>query len=151
MSAPATPAQAQSTPASTASSRTSTPGPGGKDDPKDLAKDGKTPDDSSKLRTFHSILKRFIGVTDIAAVRFSLPAQLLEPRPNLGMSTAGAGWDTSDGQQSTGTTSTGQTRSSGQHLPGPMAARLTHTASATRKRTWGACSAACASGSPRTW
>jgi hypothetical protein len=28
---------------------------------------------------------RFIGVSDLAAVRFSLPAQLLEPRPNLGM------------------------------------------------------------------
>ena len=28
--------------------------------------------------------KRFIGVTDIASVRFSLPAQLLEPTPNLG-------------------------------------------------------------------
>jgi hypothetical protein len=27
---------------------------------------------------------RFIGVSDIAAVRFSLPAQLLEPTPNLG-------------------------------------------------------------------
>lgn len=27
---------------------------------------------------------RFIGVSDLAAVRFSLPAQLLEPRPNLG-------------------------------------------------------------------
>lgn len=26
---------------------------------------------------------RFIGVTDIASVRFSLPAQLLEPTPNL--------------------------------------------------------------------
>jgi hypothetical protein len=26
---------------------------------------------------------RFIGVADIASVRFSLPAQLLEPRPNL--------------------------------------------------------------------
>lgn len=43
----------------------------------------KTPDDSSKLKTFLSILKRFIGVSDIAAVRFSLPAQLLEPVPNL--------------------------------------------------------------------
>ena len=30
---------------------------------------------------------RFIGVADIAAVRFSLPAHLLEPTPNLGMST----------------------------------------------------------------
>jgi hypothetical protein len=28
---------------------------------------------------------RFIGVADIAAVRFSLPANLLEPTPNLGM------------------------------------------------------------------
>jgi hypothetical protein len=32
------------------------------------------------------ILRKFIGVSDLAAVRFSLPAQLLEPRPNLGMS-----------------------------------------------------------------
>lgn len=30
--------------------------------------------------------RRFIGVSDLAAVRFSLPAQLLEPRPNLGTS-----------------------------------------------------------------
>ena len=30
---------------------------------------------------------RFIGVTDIASVRFSLPAQLLEPTPNLGTTT----------------------------------------------------------------
>ncbi|MCJ1373785.1 hypothetical protein MMC20_005015 [Loxospora ochrophaea] len=43
----------------------------------------KTPDDSSKLRTFLGILRKFIGVTDIASVRFSLPAQLLEPTPNL--------------------------------------------------------------------
>jgi hypothetical protein len=28
---------------------------------------------------------RFVGVADIAAVRFSLPSQLLEPIPNLGM------------------------------------------------------------------
>lgn len=28
-------------------------------------------------------LCRFIGVADIAAIRFSLPAQLLEPTPNL--------------------------------------------------------------------
>ena len=45
--------------------------------------DGKTQDDTSKLKTFLSILRKFIGVTDIAAVRFSLPAQLLEPVPNL--------------------------------------------------------------------
>ncbi|KAF2085434.1 hypothetical protein K490DRAFT_46863 [Saccharata proteae CBS 121410] len=43
----------------------------------------KAPDDSSKLKTFLGILRRFVGVTDIAAVRFSLPAQLLEPTPNL--------------------------------------------------------------------
>ncbi|KAL8757227.1 MAG: hypothetical protein Q9199_002374 [Rusavskia elegans] len=40
-------------------------------------------DDSSKLRVFLSILRKFIGVADIASVRFSLPAQLLEPTPNL--------------------------------------------------------------------
>ncbi|PSK53907.1 Oxysterol-binding protein-like protein 1 [Elsinoe australis] len=39
--------------------------------------------DSGKLKTFLSILKKFVGVADIAAVRFSLPAQLLEPIPNL--------------------------------------------------------------------
>lgn len=44
----------------------------------------KPPDDSSKLKTFLSVLRRFIGVADLAAVRFSLPAQLLEPTPNLG-------------------------------------------------------------------
>ncbi|KAF2859612.1 hypothetical protein K470DRAFT_258789 [Piedraia hortae CBS 480.64] len=48
-----------------------------------VAPDGKMPDDSSRLRTFISILRRFAGVSDIAAVRFSLPAQLLEPMPNL--------------------------------------------------------------------
>ncbi|KAH8668854.1 oxysterol-binding family protein [Xylariales sp. PMI_506] len=39
--------------------------------------------DSGKLRTFITILRKFIGVPDLAAVRFSLPSQLLEPRPNL--------------------------------------------------------------------
>ncbi|RFN45677.1 hypothetical protein FIE12Z_10052 [Fusarium flagelliforme] len=39
--------------------------------------------DTSKLRTFLGILKKFIGVSDLAAVRFSLPSQLLEPTPNL--------------------------------------------------------------------
>ncbi|KAI0179773.1 hypothetical protein GGR52DRAFT_587307 [Hypoxylon sp. FL1284] len=39
--------------------------------------------DGSKLKTFISILRRFIGVADLAAVRFSLPSQLLEPTPNL--------------------------------------------------------------------
>ncbi|CAK7228396.1 hypothetical protein SCUCBS95973_006867 [Sporothrix curviconia] len=39
--------------------------------------------DGSKLRTFLTILKKFIGVADLASVRFSLPSQLLEPTPNL--------------------------------------------------------------------
>lgn len=43
----------------------------------------KPPDESSKLKTFLGVLRRFIGVSDLAAVRFSLPAQLLEPTPNL--------------------------------------------------------------------
>jgi hypothetical protein len=43
----------------------------------------KPPDEGSKLKTFLSVLRRFIGVADLAAVRFSLPAQLLEPTPNL--------------------------------------------------------------------
>ncbi|EAW09150.1 putative oxysterol binding protein (Orp8) [Aspergillus clavatus NRRL 1] len=43
----------------------------------------KAHDDSSKLKTFLSILRKFVGVADIASVRFSLPAHLLEPTPNL--------------------------------------------------------------------
>jgi hypothetical protein len=39
--------------------------------------------DSGKLKTFLGILRRFIGVSDLASVRFSLPSQLLEPTPNL--------------------------------------------------------------------
>ncbi|KAL2016894.1 hypothetical protein VTK56DRAFT_2894 [Thermocarpiscus australiensis] len=39
--------------------------------------------EGSKLRTFISILRKFIGVADLASVRFSLPSQLLEPTPNL--------------------------------------------------------------------
>ncbi|KAI1264359.1 oxysterol-binding family protein [Xylariaceae sp. FL1019] len=39
--------------------------------------------DGSKLKTFLSILRKFMGVSDLAAVRFSLPSQLLEPTPNL--------------------------------------------------------------------
>ena len=58
---------------------------------------------------------RFIGVTDIASVRFSLPAQLLEPTPNLGRRQNG---DDSIGllmfDKSTGTTLIGLRRSSGQ-------------------------------------
>ncbi|KAI9754872.1 MAG: hypothetical protein M1815_005371 [Lichina confinis] len=51
--------------------------------PPTLATSDKPQDEGSKLRTLLSILRRFIGVADIAAVRFSLPAQLLEPTPNL--------------------------------------------------------------------
>ncbi|KIW02851.1 hypothetical protein, variant [Verruconis gallopava] len=43
----------------------------------------KAPDEGSKLKTFLGILRKFLGVSDLAAVRFSLPAQLLEPTPNL--------------------------------------------------------------------
>ncbi|OAA59845.1 oxysterol-binding protein [Niveomyces insectorum RCEF 264] len=43
----------------------------------------ETHSDTSKLRTFLGILKKFIGVSDLATVRFSLPSQLLEPTPNL--------------------------------------------------------------------
>ncbi|KAL2130990.1 hypothetical protein VTI74DRAFT_5693 [Chaetomium olivicolor] len=39
--------------------------------------------EGSKLRTFITILRKFIGVSDLASVRFSLPSQLLEPTPNL--------------------------------------------------------------------
>ncbi|KAF4126065.1 oxysterol-binding protein-related protein 9/10/11 [Geosmithia morbida] len=39
--------------------------------------------DGSKLKTFLGILRKFIGVADLASVRFSLPSQLLEPTPNL--------------------------------------------------------------------
>jgi oxysterol-binding protein-related protein 9/10/11 len=41
------------------------------------------PDNTSKLRTFLGILRKFIGVNDLANIRFSLPAHLLEPTPNL--------------------------------------------------------------------
>ncbi|KAK4231970.1 putative oxysterol-binding protein [Podospora fimiseda] len=41
------------------------------------------PSDGSKLKTFIGILRKFIGVADLASVRFSLPSQLLEPTPNL--------------------------------------------------------------------
>ncbi|AEO59907.1 hypothetical protein MYCTH_2308567 [Thermothelomyces thermophilus ATCC 42464] len=39
--------------------------------------------EGSKLKTFISILRKFVGVSDLASVRFSLPSQLLEPTPNL--------------------------------------------------------------------
>ncbi|SNX87317.1 related to OSH6 - member of an oxysterol-binding protein family [Melanopsichium pennsylvanicum] len=39
--------------------------------------------DSGKLKTLIGILKRMVGVKDIAAIRISLPANLLEPVPNL--------------------------------------------------------------------
>ncbi|BFZ56281.1 hypothetical protein PYCC9005_003326 [Savitreella phatthalungensis] len=39
--------------------------------------------ESGKIKMIMSILRQFIGVKDMAAVRFSLPSQLLEPVPNL--------------------------------------------------------------------
>ncbi|KID78579.1 Oxysterol-binding protein-like protein 1 [Metarhizium brunneum] len=59
---------------STAPSATSSPATDAPDEPQT---------DGSKLRTFLGILKKFIGVSDLASVRFSLPSQLLEPTPNL--------------------------------------------------------------------
>lgn len=43
----------------------------------------KDQSDSGKLKTLLGILKRMVGVKDIAAIRISLPANLLEPVPNL--------------------------------------------------------------------
>lgn len=43
----------------------------------------KDQSDSGKLKTLMGILKRMVGVKDIAAIRISLPANLLEPVPNL--------------------------------------------------------------------
>lgn len=43
----------------------------------------KDQSDSGKLKTLLGILKRMVGVKDIAAIRLSLPANLLEPVPNL--------------------------------------------------------------------
>jgi hypothetical protein len=54
-----------------------------KDDGPAAVPDGQAPSDVSKLKTLLMILKRFIGVSDMASVRFSLPAQLIEPIPNL--------------------------------------------------------------------
>ncbi|KAF2501013.1 hypothetical protein BU16DRAFT_522072 [Lophium mytilinum] len=68
------PSPAPSAASSTEASRAATPA---------TAPVEKAPDDTSKLRTFLGILRKFMGVADIAAVRFSLPAQLLEPTPNL--------------------------------------------------------------------
>lgn len=47
---------------------------------------GGTPQDSEtkgKIATLFQILKKFLGVADLANVRFSLPANLMEPIPNL--------------------------------------------------------------------
>ncbi|KDN37930.1 hypothetical protein K437DRAFT_31731 [Tilletiaria anomala UBC 951] len=39
--------------------------------------------ESGKLKVLIGLLKRVVGVKDLAAIRFSLPATLLEPVPNL--------------------------------------------------------------------
>ncbi|KAJ2904109.1 Oxysterol-binding protein-like protein 1 [Zalerion maritima] len=73
MSSTATPTPAGSSPATTVS-----------DTPNhNQAPAEEAPSDGSKLKTFLGIIKKFIGVADLAAVRFSLPSQLLEPTPNL--------------------------------------------------------------------
>lgn len=53
------------------------------DDEEMGAASDKDQSDSSKLKTLLGILKRMVGVKDIAAIRLSLPANLLEPVPNL--------------------------------------------------------------------
>jgi len=58
-------------------SASSSPAPGA------VSSSGSDADNQSKLRTLLGILRRFVGVADIASVRFSLPSQLLEPVPNL--------------------------------------------------------------------
>ncbi|RMZ84118.1 hypothetical protein DV738_g700, partial [Chaetothyriales sp. CBS 135597] len=45
---------------------------------------GNAPDETSKIRILGSLLWKFVGTADFSAVRFSLPAQLIEPIPNLG-------------------------------------------------------------------
>ncbi|WFC99424.1 hypothetical protein MYAM1_002168 [Malassezia yamatoensis] len=45
--------------------------------------DGVQASDSSKLKSLLSVLKRTVGVKDLASLRLSLPAHLLEPMPNL--------------------------------------------------------------------
>ncbi|BFZ59235.1 hypothetical protein YB2330_000241 [Saitoella coloradoensis] len=49
--------------------------------------DGENEDEAEtkegKFKGLLSILRRFIGIKDLASVRFSLPAQFLEPIPNL--------------------------------------------------------------------
>ncbi|KAI2622054.1 oxysterol-binding family protein [Xylaria nigripes] len=51
--------------------------------PPSISEEDTPQSDGSKLKTFLSILRKFMGVSDLAAVRFSLPSQLLEPTPNL--------------------------------------------------------------------
>ncbi|RPA98911.1 hypothetical protein L873DRAFT_1685804 [Choiromyces venosus 120613-1] len=51
--------------------------------PGTISNTGSEVENQSKLKALLGILRRFIGVADIASVRFSLPSQLLEPVPNL--------------------------------------------------------------------
>ncbi|RMD42089.1 hypothetical protein DV735_g3023, partial [Chaetothyriales sp. CBS 134920] len=43
----------------------------------------KSQDEGSRLRILWDLLRKFMNVADFSAVRFSLPAQLIEPIPNL--------------------------------------------------------------------
>ncbi|CAD6887574.1 unnamed protein product [Tilletia laevis] len=47
------------------------------------ANDAEASSESGRLRTLLGVLKRMLGVSDMAAVRLSLPANLLEPVGNL--------------------------------------------------------------------
>ncbi|RMZ91840.1 hypothetical protein DV736_g938, partial [Chaetothyriales sp. CBS 134916] len=48
-----------------------------------VAVSDKASDEGSKFKILLSLLRKFVGVADFSAVRFSLPAQLIEPIPNL--------------------------------------------------------------------
>ena len=108
---------------------------------------------------------RFIGVSDLAAVRFSLPAQLLEPTPNLGMSLASLLPMRLNGSLAVHTNNgltqfrilalSGQTRGFHKVSMHPpilwKTSPLTGVASATRMSLSDACSGRCGFGSLRIW
>ncbi|KAA8894482.1 hypothetical protein FN846DRAFT_912862 [Sphaerosporella brunnea] len=62
---------------------TPTPPPTNNVTPGNVSSSGTDAEKQSKLKMLLGILGKFIGVADIATVRFSLPSQLLEPVPNL--------------------------------------------------------------------
>jgi hypothetical protein len=100
----------------------------------------KAPDESSKLKTFLSILRKFVGVSDIASVRFSLPAQLLEPTPNLEY------WNYLDRPETFARSAISPVI----NLPDSVS-DWKSTASAHQKNHWDGCWRFCDSGLPKTW